>query len=72
MDSMMVDAMEQQEQAEIDALLALASQPTETASSRSRSESMYFSDDEDYDSIFMELISAKQSDQTMSEDVDMS
>jgi len=72
MDSMMVDAMEQQEQAEIDALLALASQPTETASLRSRPESMYFSDDEDYDSIFMELISAKRSDQTMSEDVDMS
>ena len=70
-DSMMLDAMEQEEQAEIDALLA--SLPSETRTSHSRPESMHF-DDEDYDSIFMELLSAQQNNQLTAalDDVEMS
>lgn len=70
-DSMMLDAMEQEEQAEIDALLA--SLPSETQPSPSRPESMHF-DDEDYDSIFMELLSAQQNNQPTAahDDIEMS
>ncbi|KAK0651577.1 hypothetical protein B0T16DRAFT_489571 [Cercophora newfieldiana] len=71
-DSMMLDAMEQEEQAELEALLE--SLPSETQTSPSRPESMHFSDDEDYDSLFMELLSAQQNSQptTGSDDVEMS
>ncbi|KAK3685764.1 hypothetical protein B0T22DRAFT_229156 [Podospora appendiculata] len=72
-DAMMVDAIEQQEQAEIDALLL--SIPLDTTSSQARPDSpQHFSDDDDYDSIFMDLLSSQRSEQafTLSQDVDMS
>ncbi|KAK3328352.1 hypothetical protein B0T19DRAFT_424272 [Cercophora scortea] len=72
-DAMMVDAIEQQEQAEIDALLL--SIPFDTPSSQARPDSpQHFSDDEDYDSIFLGLLSSQQSEQalTLSQDVEMS
>ncbi|KAK0627014.1 hypothetical protein B0T14DRAFT_423773 [Immersiella caudata] len=74
-DAMMLDALEQEEQAELEALLA--SLPSEGSAqaqtSPSRPESMHFSDDEDYDSLFMELISEQANDQpTSSGDVEMS
>lgn len=69
-DSMMVDALEQEEQAQIEALAALHSGESQT--SQSRPESMHFSD-EDYDDLFMELLSAQeQNKQTSShQDVEM-
>jgi hypothetical protein len=74
-DAMMLDALEQEEQAELEALLAsLPSQGSErTQTSQNRPESMHFSDDEDYDSLFMELISEQENvPPTNSDDVEMS
>ena len=56
---MMVDAIAREEEAEIEALLS--SMPPETDGDGDRDmdggrpESVYFSDDEDYDALFMEL-----------------
>ncbi|KAK4451860.1 hypothetical protein QBC34DRAFT_399745 [Podospora aff. communis PSN243] len=72
---MMLDALEQEEQAELEALLAsLPSEGSEqTQTSGSRPDSMHFSDDEDYDSLFMELISEQENVlPTNSDDVEMS
>lgn len=56
-DSMMLDEIEQQEEAELDALfLALP----EMSSSQTRPESPHlYSDDDDYDKIFMDFISSQ-------------
>lgn len=68
----MLDAMEQGEQAELEALLE--SLPSEAQTLPNRPESMHFSDDEDYDKLFMELLSTQPNEQptTDSDDVDMS
>lgn len=54
---MMLDEIEQQEEAELDALLSAL---PETTSSQTRPESLHlYSDDDDYDAIFMDFISSQ-------------
>lgn len=56
LDDMMVDVLEHEEEAEIDALIS--SMPTEPSSSNAlRPDSPQWSDDEDYDALFMDFIS---------------
>ncbi|KAK3359042.1 hypothetical protein B0T25DRAFT_514659 [Lasiosphaeria hispida] len=65
-DSMMLDAIEQEEQAELDALLSsFPAENTET-SDQTRPNSAHF-DDDDYDSLFTDFLSTQHS-----QDVDMS
>jgi hypothetical protein len=69
-DAMMADVIAQQE-AEVDALVsALEGQPRDG----NGNESAHFSDDEDYDGLFMDLIQSQQEPQGMdfSQDVEMS
>ena len=55
-DEMMVDEIAQQEEAELDALIS--SQPQEPSSTYPRRpDSLYLSDDEDYDALFMDFLS---------------
>jgi len=54
---MMVDEIEQQEEAELDALFSAL---PETSSSQTRPESPHlYSDDDEYDAIFMDFISSQ-------------
>lgn len=66
-DDMMVDAIAREEEAEIEALLSSMPQPpTQTDEDgdrdmdEGRPERVYFSDDEDYDALFMELSQQEQ------------
>jgi hypothetical protein len=70
-DAMMADVIAQQEEAEVDALVsALEGQSRDG----NRNGSAHFSDDEDYDGLFMDLIQSQQEPQGMdfSQDVEMS
>ena len=61
LDSMMLDEIEQQEQAEMDAMLeALPTQPTTAPRHDNQANFAPFSDDDDYDALFMELASSGQ------------
>ncbi|KAK0369970.1 hypothetical protein CLIM01_12681 [Colletotrichum limetticola] len=77
-DDMMVDAIAQEEQDELDALLLSYDQSSdvqpETGSSQMmQSDSYGLSDDEDYDSLFMNLVSQESSQpDASSQDMDMS
>ncbi|KAH8893260.1 hypothetical protein GQ53DRAFT_745503 [Thozetella sp. PMI_491] len=53
MDAQMVDALEQEEAAELDALVSSLPQPS---SSQSDPGSSFFSDDDDYDALFNDLV----------------
>jgi hypothetical protein len=73
-DSMMLDEIEMQEQAEIDAMLqALPTEPSNT-SHDNKGDFALFSDDFDYDDLFIELASSEQQRQPgpPGEDMDMS
>lgn len=65
-DDMMVDAISREEEAEIEALLNSMPQPTQMDRDgdrdmdEGRPESVYFSDEEDYDALFMELSQREQ------------
>ncbi|CRK38433.1 hypothetical protein BN1708_007756 [Verticillium longisporum] len=69
-DDMMVDEMAMQEQSELDALVMAYHEPTinQQAASTSSTDAHSMSDDEDYDAIFMDLVSQ----QDFSEQMDMS
>lgn len=74
---MMLDEIEQQEQAEMEALLEAL--PTQLAASRGdnfddQGHFAQFSDDDDYDALFMELASSGQNGQqgSFGDDVEMS
>lgn len=58
-DDMMADVIAREEEAEIEALLSYMPPPTDGDGDRDmgegRPESVYFSDEEDYDALFMEL-----------------
>ncbi|KAK3365727.1 hypothetical protein B0T24DRAFT_397142 [Lasiosphaeria ovina] len=73
-DALMVDAIEQQEEAELDALLS--SLPEESQNRQSQPGSpCFFSDDDDYDGLFMDLLSRQSQDDpamALSQDVEMS
>lgn len=76
-DDMMVDVIAREEEAEIEALLS--SMPTDQDGDREmdegRPESVYFSDEDDYDALFMEFVSSQEAqDQEMgsSQDMEMS
>lgn len=56
-DALMVDDIEQQEEAELEALVSALE------GAGSKSSSAHFSDDEDYDGLFMDLISQQQQQQ---------
>lgn len=76
-DSMMLDEIEQQEQAEIEALLeALPTQPAAPREDNYNDQGHFaqFSDDDDYDALFMELASSGQNGQqgSFGDDVEMS
>ncbi|OIW29004.1 hypothetical protein CONLIGDRAFT_403491 [Coniochaeta ligniaria NRRL 30616] len=63
-DDMMADAIAREEEAEIEALLSSMPPPTDGDGDRdmheSRPESVYFSDEDDYDALFMELSQQEQ------------
>jgi len=69
-DEMLVDAMAQEEEAELDALISSIAQPPPSDSARPGTP--YLPDDEDYDALFMRLLS-QEDDQgiTSSGDIDM-
>ncbi|KAK2056670.1 hypothetical protein LY76DRAFT_594932 [Colletotrichum caudatum] len=77
-DDMMVDAMAQEEQDELDALLLSYDQSSEPQYSAHSSQSMHtdassLSDDEDYDALFMNLLSQEGGDvDASSQQMDMS
>ncbi|KAL2178089.1 uncharacterized protein P884DRAFT_299345 [Thermothelomyces heterothallicus CBS 202.75] len=68
LDALMADAVAQQEEAEIEALLSALEGQEESSQSPAQ-----FSDDEDYDGLFMDLIQQEQGEQEMghSQDVEM-
>ncbi|KAF9880891.1 hypothetical protein CkaCkLH20_01933 [Colletotrichum karsti] len=71
-DDMMVDAIAQEEQQELDALLSSYSQSS-SAQPSSQTDPYNLSDDEDYDELFMSLVSAGSSQpDASSQDMDMS
>jgi hypothetical protein len=60
-DDMMVDVLAREEEAEIEALLS--SMPTDTdmeGCESARPESPHFSDEDDYDALFMEFVSQQE------------
>jgi hypothetical protein len=63
-DDMMVDAIAREEEAEIEALLSYMPPSTDGDGDRDmgegRPESVYFSDEDDYDALFMELSQQEQ------------
>lgn len=68
-DDMMVDAIAQEEEAELEALLS--SMPTEDVDMpEERPSSPHFSEDEDYDALFMEFISQQGQGMRTSQDGD--
>ncbi|KAB5577511.1 hypothetical protein GE09DRAFT_521152 [Coniochaeta sp. 2T2.1] len=76
-DDMMVDAIAREEEAEIEALLS--SMPDgdgdgdrEMGNGEGRPESVYFSDEEDYDALFMELSQQDDTGMVLSQDTEMS
>lgn len=77
-DDMMVDAIAQEEQDELDALLlshdqSSDAQPESGSSQMMQSDPYGLSDDEDYDSLFMNLVSQESSQpDASSQDMDMS
>lgn len=60
-DDMMVDTIAQEEEAELDAMLSLYEEQSSASASQApaRPQSMSWSDDEDYDSLFQDLLSGK-------------
>ncbi|KAK3326423.1 hypothetical protein B0H66DRAFT_600547 [Apodospora peruviana] len=78
MDAMLVDAIERQEEAEIEAIISeLPTTPTSNQTQQQPEEAQhhFYSEDDDYDSIFMDFLSSEreQSGQsmTLSQDVEM-
>lgn len=83
-DKMMADAIALEEEAELEALISLMpTKSNESTSSRNQTtdtqrDSMDFSDDDDYDALFMDFVGQEQSSQqgsqemAYSQDVDMS
>jgi hypothetical protein len=68
-DDMMVDAIAQEEEAELDALLS--SMPRDDVDMpEERPSSPYFSEDEDYDALFMDFISQQGQAMGISQDED--
>lgn len=67
----MLDAIEREEEAEIDALLSAI--PETQSSTQKGPEANHFSDDDEYDEIFMEFLSEQDGERiTRSQDMDMS
>lgn len=76
-DAMMADAIAQEEQAEVDALVSALEQSGQAQGHGNGSEfdpPQHVSDDDDYDGLFMDLIQQQQAGQGMglSQDVEMS
>jgi hypothetical protein len=74
-DALMADEIEQQEEAELDAILSYLPMDSSLPQSHQCSpRSSHYSDDEDYDALFMDLISHDDDDVDMaaSQDVEMS
>lgn len=82
-DDMMAEAIAREEEAEIEALLSYLPPPTDGDGDRNmeegRPESVYFSDEEDYDALFMELTQQERpqgtwpsDDMAFSQDTEMS
>jgi hypothetical protein len=73
-DDVMVDALEQEEEAEIDALVS--SLPSDMELSQVRPDSPHFSDDDDYDALFNEVMTQEiighGDGPVLSQDMDMS
>jgi len=68
----MLDAIEREEEAEMDALLSVI--PETEDSTQKEPQENHFSDDDEYDEIFMEFLSEQEDDQRInhSQDMDMS
>lgn len=77
-DDMMVDAIAQEEQEELDALLLSYDQSSEAqqpvqSSQRAQSDSFNLLDDDDYDALFMNMVSQESTEPDMSsQQMDMS
>ncbi len=68
LDAQMIDTLEHEEQAEIDALLSSLPQ---SSSTRVEPGSPHFSDDDDYDAIFNDFIRQTEENTAASQDVEM-
>lgn len=71
-DEMMLDAVEHDEEAQLDALIS-SYPPNSEPSSRDmqRPESPHFSDDEDYDALFMDYYLSREQQGTQSSEMDL-
>ncbi|KAI1270267.1 hypothetical protein F5Y18DRAFT_421756 [Xylariaceae sp. FL1019] len=73
-DDMMVDSIAQDEEAEMDAMLSLLQSSASQQEQPSRPDSIYGSDDEDYDALFMDMMNQQEGNSAShpSNDMDMS